>query len=55
MDRAESFRVKSKPAGREVLEEVNFHADLEAGIWQREASRNGPMGQGQGQEGAGAG
>lgn len=50
MDRAERCKVKSKPAGREVLGEVNLHGALEAGIWQREASRNSPRGQRQGQE-----
>lgn len=39
MDRAERFRVKSKPAGREVLEEVNFML-----IWKQRFGKEKPVG-----------
>ena len=44
MDGAEGFRAKFRPAGRQVLEEVGFHADLEAGDWQRADKKEQPNG-----------
>lgn len=42
VDGAEGFRAKFRPAGRQVLEEVGFHADLEAGDWQRADRKEQP-------------